>query len=88
MQNYTIAASNSIKILNTNEVKLNSKNIQIIKSLTGHNDTIKSVAISQDSRFIVSGSADKSLKIWDRESGNLMKSTNAHNKIVSSVAIS
>jgi WD40 repeat protein len=36
----------------------------------------------------VSGSIDKTIKIWDRKSGNLIKSINSHDYTVSSIAIS
>ena len=36
--------------------------------LEGHTFFIKSVAVSPDQRFIVSGSDDKTAKIWEFES--------------------
>ncbi len=36
----------------------------------------------------MSGSKDSTIKIWDRESGNLINSIKAHKSEVSSVAIS
>ena len=44
----------------------------MIKTLTGHENYVNSVCISNDSKFIVSGSVDKSIKVWDLESGNLI----------------
>jgi WD40 repeat protein len=46
------------------------------------------VCISADSKYIISGSGDKSIKIWNIE-GNLIKSINkVHDDIVNSVCIS
>ena len=35
----------------------------------GHSDRVKTVAISPDGKYIVSGSYDKSIKVWDLPSG-------------------
>ena len=36
-----------------------------VKTLTGHTDTVNSVAFSPDGRLLVSGSTDGTIKIWD-----------------------
>jgi WD40 repeat protein len=38
-------------------------------TLTGHTDTVRSVAISRDGTCIVSGSRDTLLKIWNSATG-------------------
>ena len=38
-------------------------------TLTGHSNVVSSVAYSQDGKHIVSGSADRTVKIWDAQSG-------------------
>ena len=40
-----------------------------IKTLVGHSKSVNSVSISSDSKFIVSGSNDTKIKIWNLESG-------------------
>ncbi len=53
-----------------------------------HEDIINSVCISVDSKYIISGSKDKSIKIWNIE-GNLIKSIkNFHDDAVNSICIS
>ena len=37
--------------------------------MTGHSECVRSVAISSDSKYIVSGSRDKTIKVWDLETG-------------------
>ena len=46
------------------EVTLNPK-----CTLTGHSDSVYSVAYSPDGKHIVSGSRDNTVKIWDAQSG-------------------
>ena len=38
-------------------------------TLTGHSDYVQSVAYSPDGRHIVSGSGDRTVKIWDAQGG-------------------
>ena len=40
-------------------------------SLAGHSATVHAVAFSPDGRWIISGSADQTIRIWDSESGAL-----------------
>ena len=40
-----------------------------LRILTGHSDRVTSVAISSDKKLIVSGSWDKTIKVWNLESG-------------------
>ena len=49
---------------------------------------VNSVAISSDGKTIVSGSYDNSVKIWERASGELLKTLEGHKGWVTSVAIS
>jgi WD40 repeat protein len=46
------------------------------------------VAVSPDGRFIVSGSDDKTVKVWDAASGRLLRSLDGHTDRVRAVAVS
>jgi hypothetical protein len=59
----------------------------------GHSDLVEAVAFSPDGRFIVSGSYDKTLKLWDAATGALLKTFmpktfQGHDRPVYSVAFS
>ncbi|MBF0591747.1 MAG: metallophosphoesterase [Nitrospirae bacterium] len=56
--------------------------------LQGHGDTVNSVAISADGLKIVSGSKDRTLRIWDMYTGSLINTLEGHSDSVHSVAIS
>ena len=40
-----------------------------VRTLTGHADRVSSVAFSPNGKFVVSGSLDRLVKIWDAETG-------------------
>jgi WD40 repeat protein len=56
--------------------------------LGGHQDWVLSVAVSPNGRYIASSSADKTIKLWDFESGLLLKTFTGHTNWVRSVAFS
>ena len=47
-----------------------------IQTLYGHSDMVLSVAFSHDGTQVVSGSVDKTVKIWDAGSGACLKTLN------------
>ncbi|MDJ0600904.1 MAG: WD40 repeat domain-containing protein [Crocosphaera sp.] len=56
-------------------------------TLTGHTDTVTSLALSSDNLFLVSGSKDKTLKLWDLKGKRCLASVSHQNKVYA-VAIS
>ena len=59
-----------------------------INKLKGHQCCVKSVCVSHDNKKIISGSSDKSIKIWDLEAGHLIKTFDGHQNNINSVCIS
>ena len=60
-------------------------------SLSGHSNCIESVAISQNRKFVVSGSMDNTIKIWNIETMKEKKTTKtikAHNSGILCISIS
>ena len=51
-------------------------------TLTGHSDYVESVAYSPDGKHIVSGSADKTVKIWETTTGKEVSVLVCHRSIV------
>jgi WD40 repeat protein len=41
----------------------------LLRTLTGHTHSVNAVALTPDGRRAVSGSGDRTLKVWDLESG-------------------
>ena len=58
------------------------------RNLQGHKDSVQSVAFSPDGNLIVSGSADKSLRVWEVQTGNQLRIMQGHTDTVQSVAFS
>ena len=56
-------------------------------TLEGHTDFVSTVAITADGRRAVSGSGDKTLRIWDLELGRCKKILQGHTLAVTSVAL-
>ncbi|MDZ8051700.1 MAG: protein kinase domain-containing protein [Aulosira sp. ZfuVER01] len=62
--------------------------LALANSLTGHSGSIYSLAFSVNGETLISGSADKSIKIWNLQTGALKNTLNLHSDEVNSVAIS
>jgi WD40 repeat protein len=62
--------------------------VSSIHALTGHPGKISSLAISPDGQRLVSGCLDKTIKVWNLLTGELIRTFKGHSVDVSSVAIS
>ncbi len=55
---------------------------------TGHSSVVTAIALSSDGKRIASGSLDKTVILWDVESGKQLRSFNGHTEFITAVALS
>ncbi|MBD2181435.1 WD40 repeat domain-containing protein [Planktothrix sp. FACHB-1355] len=64
------------------------KNGQLLRTLKGHTDQVRAIAISPDGKILASGSDDKSIKLWNPNTGQLLRTLTGHSDWIAAVAIS
>jgi predicted NACHT family NTPase len=57
-----------------------------VSTLSGHTDWVRSVAFNPNGQFLVSGSDDKTIKLWEVASGREARTLSGHTDWVNSVA--
>jgi WD40 repeat protein/predicted AAA+ superfamily ATPase len=95
------AVEESLLTLDSEEYNPEDKNFKYYqkysgKELTGflgspnlkHSDGVNCVAVSPDGKYIVSGSSDHTVKLWERTSGKEVRTFKGHNGRVRSVCFS
>ncbi|KAI2885980.1 hypothetical protein CBS13152_7275 [Aspergillus niger] len=58
------------------------------QTLEGHSGSVQAVAFSPDGQTVVSGSADKTIKLWNAATGELQQTLKDHSDSVQAVAFS
>ena len=61
---------------------------QDLRTLAGHAERVRSVAVSADGRLALSASDDHTVKVWDLTSGQELRTLAGHAYGVNSVAVS
>jgi WD40 repeat protein len=64
------------------------ENHQLLWTIEGHGDIVQSVALDARGSMLLSGSRDRTLKIWHPGRGELLSTLTGHTSGVTSVAIS
>jgi WD40 repeat protein len=91
---YVAPLTQSVSISSTKVEQDSSRSLWDLASedkiviLSGHQDLVRSLAFSSDKKYIVSGSADKTIKIWDLISRQESQTLTGHKLAVSAVAFS
>jgi WD40 repeat protein len=65
---------------------LHSPGGALIRTLTGHSSSVTAVAITPDGK-VISGSEDKTLKVWDLQTGTELLTLTGHSGYVTAVAV-
>ena len=87
--NRSSSESNNDSAVDSNSVAYNSNsNYVLYRNIEGHSGWVDSVAVSPDGRRIVSGSGDKTIKVWNLATGKLERTLNGHSSSVGGVAVS
>jgi WD40 repeat protein len=50
----------------------------VFRTLKGHQNTIRALAVDTSNNYIISGSEDKTIKVWEYESGKMLKTLREH----------
>ncbi len=61
---------------------------RLIRSIEGHADFITSISVTPDGRFAVSGSRDRTVRVWTLATGASLRELKGHRGSVSCVAVS
>jgi len=64
-------ADNTVQLVEINDG-------QLIRTLTGHSNDVKSLAFSSDGRLLATGSKDSTIKLWEVNTGNLLYTFSGH----------
>ena len=69
------------------EIKLYHVDGTLVHTFTGHTDSVKAVAVTRDGQHIISGSYDKTVKVWSVASKSLVSTCEGHTSWVKAVAV-
>ncbi|MCV3215459.1 WD40 repeat domain-containing protein [Plectonema radiosum NIES-515] len=60
----------------------------LIITLTGHLSSVNAIAFSVDGKYLISGSSDSTLQVWDWQTGVEVRTLTGHIKSVNAIAFS
>jgi guanine nucleotide-binding protein subunit beta-2-like 1 protein len=86
--NLVVSASRDHSVMSW-ELTPDGENIGYARRLMGgHNEAVASVVLNSDGQFALSGSWDKTMRLWDLNTGSTVRCFKGHTKDVNSVAFS
>jgi WD40 repeat protein/serine/threonine protein kinase len=68
--------------------ELSLSSFECLRTFEGHEDGVNSVSFDRDGRFALSGSKDKTVKLWDLATGSCIRTFKGHADVVNSVSFS
>jgi len=60
----------------------------LVRNLSGHTDRVSALVFTPDGLVLVSGSSDRTIKLWRAEDGALLRTLSEHTGAVLSIACS
>ena len=84
-----LGSSKNYKLVDLGRIRLiDFKTGEIIALLKGHTDVVLGLAFSRDGTRLISGSADRTARIWDMRTGKTIHVLKGHTDFINSVAFS
>nr|MBZ4220535.1 protein kinase [Chlorobium sp.] len=68
--------------------RITTQTIGLVPTFEGHSGEVNSVFLSADGRYALSGSSDRTMKLWDVSTGQCLRTFEGHNNVVNSVCLS
>ena len=87
MSEYQEYVSDLVKSIETRSRAVETKSLGPVV-MRGHKDQITRIAFYKDGQYMASGSSDRSIRIWEVESGSELEALHGHDGDISSLAIS
>ncbi|MBD2207657.1 hypothetical protein H6G15_34920, partial [Calothrix sp. FACHB-168] len=60
---------------------------RLIRTLSGHSDSVRAIAVTADGQRVISGSSDNTLKIWNLQTGAKLFTLKGHSSSVNAIAV-
>ncbi|MFC1878751.1 AAA family ATPase [Chloroflexota bacterium] len=86
-RDHTLKVWNISAALNAGIVRENELCSEKVRTLKGHTDEITAVEVTPDGKLVISGSYDKSLKVWDVATGREQRTLQGHKSGVTAVEV-
>ncbi len=81
-----LLASNNLFVKQTN--KINSFDKSYIATFLGHTGAITCIGVTNDNKYIITGSRDKFIRVWDIETGKVVFLLKGHDDDINCLALS
>ncbi|BAY24597.1 WD-repeat protein [Calothrix sp. NIES-2100] len=59
----------------------------LVRTLAGHSHSVNAVALTPDGNYVISGSADNTLKVWNWQTGEELRTLEGHSSSVNAVTL-